>query len=626
MTKVALLIGVSEYGSGLNPLPSAGRDVELVRQVLQPSEGEGFDEVKSLLNPNPPMMRKAIETLFSSCTNDDLVLLFFSGHVVQDDKGNLYLATAITCKNPQGELIRVSAIPASFVHDLMKNSPCQHQVVILDCCVDRVYAQETTSNDDLVDIQTLLGGKGRTILSSFTPYQDAFKLENVDHSGYTCYLVEGIRTGAADLDKDSWIAVDELHEYAKNKVQIAAPALKPKFFTAEDGHKILLSRVPIDDSKLKYRKEAESWVSRGEISQAGRYVLDKLVESLQLSYQDCSVIEAEVLKPYKQYQEKLQDYQRVFAKAISNDYPLDTQAREKLKGVQQALGLRDEDVAPIEERMALKLANLPKSDDDADELAPGNSQNELNSVSSTPSTVLSDFAPIPLMQPIDPTPASDQVMKIAEADSQPNGLPSTPNAALPESPSRPLMQPIDPTPAVNLPSSVADSQISSASTSPNKLLLPFGIGGALVTLVLAIGIFTRLSVGPPVAPANQVSSSPTPSATLSPEPAISDNKPSPSPSASPENKVCTVFVNGNLRSEPAAFRNNIVEPLKAAVPVTGKRTKGGWVEVKLPDNELAWAHPDIMKNHKEMEACVASKGIPVQTLDDPLPPASNSFP
>jgi hypothetical protein len=59
MAKVALLIGVSEYGSGLNPLPGAVRDVEAVQQVLQPSEMGGFDEVKLLSNPNPPVMREA---------------------------------------------------------------------------------------------------------------------------------------------------------------------------------------------------------------------------------------------------------------------------------------------------------------------------------------------------------------------------------------------------------------------------------------------------------------------------------------------------------------------------------------------------------------------------------------
>jgi hypothetical protein len=36
MTKIALLIGVSEYGSDLSPLPGAVREVEAMQQVLQP--------------------------------------------------------------------------------------------------------------------------------------------------------------------------------------------------------------------------------------------------------------------------------------------------------------------------------------------------------------------------------------------------------------------------------------------------------------------------------------------------------------------------------------------------------------------------------------------------------------
>lgn len=34
MAKVALLIGISEYEPGLDPLPSAVKDVEAVRRVL----------------------------------------------------------------------------------------------------------------------------------------------------------------------------------------------------------------------------------------------------------------------------------------------------------------------------------------------------------------------------------------------------------------------------------------------------------------------------------------------------------------------------------------------------------------------------------------------------------------
>src|SRR4028119_1415127 len=194
MAKVALLIGVSEYGSGLNPLPGAVTAVEAVQQVLQPIEMGGFDEVKLLSNPNPPVMREAIETLFSSRTKDDLVLLCFVGHVVLDDNGKFYFATSITRKSPKSELIRVSSIPASFVHDLMSNSPCQRQVVILDCCLARLSAEERTANDySSVDIKTQLGSERQTILASFTSSQNSFDQEGLDHSVYTRYLVEGIK-------------------------------------------------------------------------------------------------------------------------------------------------------------------------------------------------------------------------------------------------------------------------------------------------------------------------------------------------------------------------------------------------------------------------------------------------
>jgi uncharacterized caspase-like protein len=632
MAKVALLIGVSEYGSGLNPLPGAVTAVEAVQQVLQPIEMGGFDEVKLLSNPNPPVMREAIETLFSSRTKDDLVLLCFVGHVVLDDKGKFYFATSITRKSPKSELIRVSSIPASFVHDLMSNSPCQRQVVILDCCLDRLSAEEMTANDySSVDIKTQLGSERQTILASFTSSQNSFDQEGLDHSVYTRYLVEGIKTGAADLDSDGWISVDELHEYASNKVQAAAPAVKPQFYPVEDKDKILLAKAPIDDRKLKYRKEAENWVSRAEISEAGRHTLDKLAESLQLTSEVCTVIEAEVLKPYQQYQEKLQRYKQEFAKAISKDYPLSTQEREELRSLQQSLGLREEDAAPIEKLMALRLASLSQSGNNPDELAQLDSESEANSLPSVPTTVLLQSTPIPAVEPTNPTPASEaDGSKVAQLDreKEPNSVPSVPSAVPPESKPITVLEPTNPTPAVNLSSDLTGSQTSprAVSTFPKKFLLPIGIGGALATLVLVIGISTRTLVAPPAAPTPRVSSSPDLSAKPSSTAANSDKGSSPNATASPDSKDCRVLVNGNLRSEPAPFRDNVVESLKEPLPVTGKQTKGGWVEVKLPDKKLAWAHRDIISNKEEMDACLPRKGITIKTVEDILPPASSSSP
>ena len=621
MTKIALLIGVSEYGSDLSPLPGAVREVEALQQVLQPSEMSGFDEVKLLSNPNPPVMREALETLFSGRTNTDVVLLFFSGHIVRDDNAQLYFATSITRKSPRPELVRLTAIPVSFVRDLMSNSPCQHQVVILDYCFSSVSDREMTENDDnTADIKTQLSGERRSLLASFTSTENFFDPEGFDHSVYTRYLVEGIRTGAADLDSDGWISVDELHEYASNKVQVAAPGIKPEFYPVEGGDKIQLLLVPTDNPKLKYRKQVETWVNRGEISEAGRYILNKLAETLPLTSVDCIAIETEVLKPYQEYQKKLQQYKREFAKAIANNYPLDTQEREKLRGFQQSLGLRDEDVAPIEEQVALKLARLSRSEDEADEGVQTNSPAKAQYIPEP------QYIPMPVEPLMNTTAASEDNANEQHIKNQPNSLPSTPSLVLPDSKPRATLQSKTSTPAVNSSSSLAGSQTSprSVSTFPNKFLLLAGIGGAVATVALAIGISTRKPTAPAPVAVNSVNSvniatptNPKPDAT-------------PSPSPSPESKFCSVFVNGNLRSEPAPFRDNVVESLKEPLVVTGKQTKGGWVEVKLPSNKLGWAHQDIIasKDKTEMDACLSRKGIRIRTIEDiPLPPPpASSFP
>lgn len=134
MTKIALLIGVSDYGFGFTPLPRAQRDVQAMRQILQHPEIGSFTEVRTLINPDRQVIEEAIEALFSGRQRDNLVLLYFSGHAIKDSSGNLYLATSITRKNEQNQLVKSSVVPASFVQEATSDSRSQQQVMILDCC------------------------------------------------------------------------------------------------------------------------------------------------------------------------------------------------------------------------------------------------------------------------------------------------------------------------------------------------------------------------------------------------------------------------------------------------------------------------------------------------------------
>ena len=109
--KIALLIGVSEYGEGIPSLSAPLNDVAALKLVLENPKMGGFDEAKTLTNPDPTAMRIAVQQIFAGCTKEDLVLLFFSGHGITDDNNKLYFATKGTSKN----LYKATSVPASFV-------------------------------------------------------------------------------------------------------------------------------------------------------------------------------------------------------------------------------------------------------------------------------------------------------------------------------------------------------------------------------------------------------------------------------------------------------------------------------------------------------------------------------
>ncbi|BAY46871.1 hypothetical protein SAMD00079811_44860 [Scytonema sp. HK-05] len=354
MGKLALLIGVSEYQPGLNPLPCAVKDVEAMRRVLTHPEIGNFAEVDItvLKNPQRQEMEDAIYNLFAHRQKEDLLLFYFSGHGIKDDNGRLYLSTSTTRKQ-NDRLFKPSAVAASVLHENMNESRSQRQVIILDCCFSGAIAQGLTVKDDgTVNLQEQLGGKGRAILTSSTSTQYSFEQAGSDLSIYTRYLVEGMEKGAADRDGDGWISIDELHEYASSKVKEAAPAMTPKFYPIEEGHKILLAKSPKDDPKVKYRKEVETRAKEGhEFSVFARRILDGKRNEWGLTPEEAAAIEEEVLQPYREYERKRNEYEQALIQAIAQEYPFSKTTQKDLKEYQQYLGLRDEDIASIEQRV-----------------------------------------------------------------------------------------------------------------------------------------------------------------------------------------------------------------------------------------------------------------------------------
>jgi hypothetical protein len=362
MAKVALLIGVGEYDGGLPSLPGTQTDLEAMQRVLQSPEVGGFDVVERLSNPDLSQMQLAIETLFREDRNeDDLILLYFSGHGVRDENGTLYFATCATQKNRQGRIFTSTAVPASFIQTYMSQSRSKRQVLILDCCFSGAFANDMLAKqaaDEAVDIKSQLGGEGRVVLTSSTATQVSY--EEKGASIYTRYLVQGLETGAADRDGNGQITIDELHEYAREKVQEAAPTMQPEIYAVREGYKILIARAPQGDPKLTYRKELEERAKqkRGRLSPIDQRALKFRWQELGLTSQEAEQIANEVLQPYQAFWAKLQEFEAAIQETLKYDPQISAESLEDLQYLQRILKLRDEDIAPTLATYNLCLTQL----------------------------------------------------------------------------------------------------------------------------------------------------------------------------------------------------------------------------------------------------------------------------
>lgn len=249
--KVALLIGVSEYGEGIPSLSAPLNDVEAMKRILENPKMGGFDDVKVLKNPESiNAIQTAVAEIFANCDKEDLVLLYFSGHGITDDNNRLFLAIKGTSKN----YYKATSVSASFVQDTSQDCYAKRQVIILDCCYSGAFAEGWQTKSIGLDIRKELGAEGRVVLTSSSATQTSFQQEGEELSLYTKYFIEGIETGVADKQGTGKIYVHQIHDYAKEKVQEVKPKQKPDIILDKEGYNIILSQAPIKQNQNHEQK------------------------------------------------------------------------------------------------------------------------------------------------------------------------------------------------------------------------------------------------------------------------------------------------------------------------------------------------------------------------------------
>ena len=220
--KLALIIGNSQFDDpGLARLQAPVADVLALAEVLRDPAVASFDDVQTLVNESFGRIRRAIARFFDDRKRDDLLLLYFSGHGVRDEYGHLHLAV----RDTERELLAATAIEANFVTACMDRSASKRLVLVLDCCHSGAFAagSKSVQGASVGTATTFEGnGRGRVVLTATDSTQYAWEGDAIigtpGASLFTRHLTDGLRTGAADLNHDGMITVDELYDYVYDQV------------------------------------------------------------------------------------------------------------------------------------------------------------------------------------------------------------------------------------------------------------------------------------------------------------------------------------------------------------------------------------------------------------------------
>jgi len=245
--RLALIIGNSLYSdTTLSRLLTPDVDVGALGEILLDGEIGGFDDVNVLVNMSSTIIRRAIASFYAKRSREDLLLLYFSGHGVLDDQGLLYLAV----RDTDSKLLRGTAISANFITEEMNNSRSQRQVLILDCCHSGAFARGTKgAPGSSVGTATAFEGNGygRVVLTASDATQYAWEGDQVigdaENSLFTHFVLEGIKSGAADANRDGQITVDELYDYVYENVIRQTPRQTPGKWSYKEQGQIVIARV-----------------------------------------------------------------------------------------------------------------------------------------------------------------------------------------------------------------------------------------------------------------------------------------------------------------------------------------------------------------------------------------------
>ena len=231
----AVVIGIGHYDRPAIPgLQYSVADAEAFYQILVGKANFKKENVvlltdKTEKRPTLRNIKWALGTFLArSALKDDLVIIYYAGHGAPevDPRGTEPdgLAKYLVPSDADPDDLYSTGLPMDEVQTIFGRIEADQVVVFLDACYSgaaggRTFASRRTRASRLDDVflDRITHSKGRVIVTASQASEVSIELPELSHGIFTYYLVQGLR-GAADLDRDGIVSLQELYQYLEQEV------------------------------------------------------------------------------------------------------------------------------------------------------------------------------------------------------------------------------------------------------------------------------------------------------------------------------------------------------------------------------------------------------------------------
>ena len=158
-------------------------------------------------------LREAIATFFGAGRDGEQLLLYYSGHGRRTLRGELCICAENTVTYDD-HMLQATTVGAQFLAEQMRASNATAKIIVLDCCHSGAFDHRFKGSGELPHY---LQGEGQFGLYSTHVLEKGLDAPSQNAmSPFTECLVEALRLGTLDRDRDGFVDLEDIYSFVLN--------------------------------------------------------------------------------------------------------------------------------------------------------------------------------------------------------------------------------------------------------------------------------------------------------------------------------------------------------------------------------------------------------------------------